>query len=183
MQLNSSGAEFLSAISKFMKRMNFVIGCLRPSQNEKLGIFTDSRAVNGKEIYKKAWWTCKVVVQSPYQAIAYLTFSSPPHLKLPIIYDTLWSVKNRIFSRQIELLLLIASQRFFDSSVVPSFLFRKVEINVSFARASLVNEPGNSRRVQTHEKNSGETVRRLGTIIQSSFCAQSGAGIRLNFWK
>ena len=41
----------------------------------------------------------------------------------------------------------------------------------------------NSRRVRTHEKNSGETVRRLGTIIQSIFCAQSGAGIRLNFRK
>ena len=41
----------------------------------------------------------------------------------------------------------------------------------------------NSRRVRTHEKNSGETVRRLGTIIQSIFCAQSGAGIRLNLWK
>ena len=26
-------------------------------------------------------------------------------------------------------------------------------------------------------------VRRLGTIIQSIFCAQSGAGIRWNFWK
>ena len=41
----------------------------------------------------------------------------------------------------------------------------------------------NSRRVRTHEKNSGETVRRLGTIIQSIFCAQSGGAIRLNFWK
>ena len=41
----------------------------------------------------------------------------------------------------------------------------------------------NSRRVRTHEKNSGETVRRLGTIIQSIFCAQSGADIRLKFWK
>ena len=41
----------------------------------------------------------------------------------------------------------------------------------------------NSRRVRTHEKNSGETVRRLGTIIQSTFCAQSGASIRLNSWK
>ena len=41
----------------------------------------------------------------------------------------------------------------------------------------------NSRRVRTHEKNSGDAVRRLGTIIQSIFCAQSGAGIRLNFWK
>ena len=38
-------------------------------------------------------------------------------------------------------------------------------------------------RVGTHERNSVETVRRLGTIIQSIFCAQSGAGIRLNFWK
>ena len=112
MQANSSGAEFLLTISKFMKRMNFVIACLRPSQNVKLGIFTGSRAVDGKEMYKKAWCTCKVVVL-PCQAIAYLTFSSPPHLKLPIIYDTLWSVKNRIFSGQIELLLLIASQTFF----------------------------------------------------------------------
>ena len=33
MQAKSSGAEFLSTISKFMKRMNFVIACLRPSQN------------------------------------------------------------------------------------------------------------------------------------------------------
>ena len=32
----------------------------------------------------------------------------------------------------------------------------------------------NSRRVRTHEKNPGETVRRLGTIIES-ICAQSGA--------
>ena len=41
----------------------------------------------------------------------------------------------------------------------------------------------NSRRVRTHKNNSGETVRRLGTIIQSIFCAQSGASIGLNFWK
>ena len=79
MQANSSGAEFLSTISKFMKRMNFVIACLRPSQNVKLGIFTGSRAVDGKEMYKKAWCTCKVVVL-PCQAITYLNFSSPPHL-------------------------------------------------------------------------------------------------------
>ena len=41
----------------------------------------------------------------------------------------------------------------------------------------------NSRRVRTHEENSGETVRRLGTIIQNIFCAQSGASIRLTSWK
>ena len=39
--------------------------------------------------------------------------------------DTLWSVRNRIFSLQIELLLLITSETFFNSSVVPSFLVRK----------------------------------------------------------
>ena len=52
-QANSSGAEFLSTISKFMKRMNFVIACLLASQNMKLGIFTGIRAVDGKELYKK----------------------------------------------------------------------------------------------------------------------------------
>ena len=100
MQANSSGAEFLSTISKFMKRMNFVIAHLHPSQNMKLGIFTGSRAVDGKEMYKKAWCTCKVVLL-PCQAIAYLTFSSPSHLKLSIMSYYLryiaGSVKNRIF--------------------------------------------------------------------------------------
>ena len=41
----------------------------------------------------------------------------------------------------------------------------------------------NSRLVRTHEKNSGETVRRLGTIIQTIFCAQSGRSICFTFWK
>ena len=40
-----------------------------------------------------------------------------------------------------------------------------------------------SRRVRTHENNSGGAVGRLGTIIQSIFCAQSGASIRLTVWK
>ena len=106
------------------------------------------------------------------QAIAYLTFSSP-HLKLLIIYDTLWCVKSRIFSGQIELPLLIASQTIFRL-MVPSFLGRKVE-NKSFPCTHKLGERtgqvwrDNSRHVQTHEKNSGETVRRLGTIIQSIF--------------
>ena len=74
-------------------------------------------------------------------------------------------------------------------SVVLSFLVSKVE-NKSFSCTHKLGErtgqvwQDNSRRVPTHEKNSGETVRRLGTIMQSIFCAQLGrAGIRLNFWK
>ena len=41
----------------------------------------------------------------------------------------------------------------------------------------------NSRRVRIHEKNSVDAVCRLGTIIQSIFCAQSGTSIRLTVWK
>ena len=48
--------------------------------------------------------------------------------------------------------------------------------------SSLLKIP-NNRRVRTHEKNSGDTVRRLGTIIQSIFCAQSEASNRLTVWK
>ena len=95
---------------------------------------------------------------------------------------------NRIFSVQIKLLLLIVSKTFFDSSAVPSFLVRKVE-NGSFpCTHKLCERTGqlwrdNSRRVRTHEKNSGDAVRRLGTIIQSIFFAQSGTSILLAVWK
>ena len=41
----------------------------------------------------------------------------------------------------------------------------------------------NSRHVRTHKENSGDVVHRLGTIIQSIFCAQSGASIRMTVWK
>ena len=34
-----------------------------------------------------------------------------------------------------------------------------------------------------HEKNSGDTVRRLSNIIQNICCVQSGASIRLSVWK
>ena len=66
MQANSSGAEFLSTISKFIKRTNFVIACLRPSQKVKLGIFTGSGAVDGKEMCKKS----VMHVQSCYFAMS-----------------------------------------------------------------------------------------------------------------
>ena len=79
---------------------------------------------------------------------------------------------------QIELLLLIASETFFDSSVVRSFVW----LGKLGERTALMWRD-NSRRVRIHEKNSGETVRQLGTIIQSIFCAQSGASIRLTVWK
>ena len=64
-----------------------------------------------------------------------------------------------------------------------------IKLKVSWQRAFLwcmsqtSRDRVNSRRVRTHEKNSGDAVRWLGTIIQSIFCAQSGASIRLIVWK
>ena len=73
----SNASELFWTISKFMKRKWILsIACLRPSQNVKFGIFTSSRAVDSKEMYKKAWCTCKVVVV-PCQAVTHLNFSSP----------------------------------------------------------------------------------------------------------
>ena len=64
-----------------------------------------------------------------------------------------------------------------------------IKLKVSWLRAFLwcisqtSRDRVNSRRVRTHEKNSGDAARRLGTIIQSIFCAQSGASIHLTVWK
>ena len=55
--------------------------------------------------------------------------------------------------------------------------------DVLVAVASLDLKVPNSRRVWIHEKNSGDAVRRLGTMIQRISCAQSGASIRLTVWK
>ena len=54
-----------------MKRMNFVIAYLRPSQNVKLGVFTGSRAVDGTEMYKKVW---RMHVQSFFRLVKLLLF-------------------------------------------------------------------------------------------------------------
>ena len=94
---------------------------------------------------------------------------------------------------QTGMVLLIASERFPESPVVHSFLVSKVEMErfpcthnvrtyVNELDNNIVRRDNNSR-VRTLEKKSGDAVRRLGTIIQSIFCAQSRASIRLTVWK
>ena len=114
----------INHIQVHKEKENFVIACLRPSQNVKLGIFNVVAVQWRQRNVQKS----VMHVQSCYFALSSFCvfyFLTPPHLKLDIIYDTLWSVRNRIFSVQIELLLLIASETFFDLSVVPSFQVRK----------------------------------------------------------
>ena len=168
--------------------MNFVIACLRPSQNIKLGIFTGSRAVDGKEMYKKVWCTCKVVVFALSSYCLFVFLVAAASLTCYYLRYIVMSQKQNILGANWIAPADSIPNVFFDSSVVPSFLVRKVE-NKSLPCSHKLGErtvqvwQNNSRCVRTHEKNSRETVRRLGTIIQSIFCAQSGAGIRLNFWK
>ena len=54
---------------------------------------------------------------------------------------------------------------------------------ISLVRSQTNRDGVNSRRVRNHEKKSGVAVRRLGTILQSIFCVQSRASIRLAVWK
>ena len=70
----------INHIQVHKEKENFVIACLRLSQNVKSGILMWQSCSDGKETYKKAWCTCKVVVL-PYQAIVFFTFSSPLHLR------------------------------------------------------------------------------------------------------
>ena len=90
---------------------------------------------------------------------------------------------------------VVSSSLYFRKSVfsfrIDSILKWKVyiKLKVSWLRAFLWSvsqtsrDQVNSRHVRTHKKNSGDAVPLLGTIIQSSFCAQSEASIRLTVWK
>ena len=123
----------INHIQVHKEKENFVIACLRPSQNVKLGIFTGSRAVDGKEMYKKAWCTCKVVFL-PCQAIAFL-LSRHRHILNLILFTICCDPSETEFSQcKLNcscqdplwlLLLLIASETVYDSSVFPSFQVRK----------------------------------------------------------
>ena len=142
-QANYSGAEFLQPYPRSWRE--WILSLLQFTsftKREIRHVHGLRRTVDGKEMYKKAWCSCKVVVL-PCQAIAYLTFLSPPHLKLPIIlrYILIRQKQNILGANSIAPAHSIPNV-FFDSSVVPSFLDRKVEKKVSLARTSLVNELG-----------------------------------------
>ena len=104
-----------------------------------------------------------------------------------LIFTKTWSMQAWI--------PVVSSSLYFRKSVfsfrVDSILKWRVyiKLKVSWLRAFLwcmsqtSRDRVNSRHVRTHEKNSGDAVRRLGTIIQRIFCAQSGGSIRLTVWK
>ena len=103
-------------------------------------------------------------------------------LKRPNIYEDVIDASVNTCCK----LKLVFLEKRQDSLVFGQTVFRNqmgILYQILWCMSQTNRHRNNSSRVRTHEKNSGETVRRLGTIIQSIFCAQSGAGIRLNFWK
>ena len=102
-----------------------------------------------------------------------------------LIFTKTWSMQAWI--------PVVSSSLYFRKSVlsfrIDSILKWRVyiKLKVSWLRAFLrcMSQTScdrvNSRLVRTRKKNLGETV--LGTIIQSIFCAQSEASIRLTVWK
>ena len=85
LELNSKGLYQSSG-----KEKKVVVLCSRPRQNVNSGTFTLQSGNDSKEMYKKAWCTCKLVVLL-IKPIAFLPFSLPSAsslLKLPN-YNTL----------------------------------------------------------------------------------------------
>ena len=94
-----------------------VVLCSSPQQNHKIGISTSYSCIDGKEMYKKAWCMCKIIVLL-IKPIAFLPLSlmSPlPFLKLTINRKPLlrysistcgkifFSEQKNIFSNEIPL--------------------------------------------------------------------------------
>ena len=82
-------------------------------------------------------------------------------------------------------------KRFSESLIVPSFLFREAESEnfpCEYTCTTLVNEPDKYGEiiaiVYEHMKRTQEMLfADWAQSYKGFFCAQSGAGIRLNFWK
>ena len=109
------------------------------------------------------------------------------HLKLPHIYEdvidaslnTCFKLKDVFWEKR----LYFSGRQYFEmeslyqtESCLTSCIFLWCMSQTSRDRAD-------SRHVRTHKNNSGDAIRGLGTIIQSIFCAQPEASIRLTVWK
>ena len=83
------------------------------------------------QIYICQWLGLMTCFETDEWLLTFSLLSPSSMLKLTIIYETLWSVRNGNFSVQIDMALLLAFETFPRDIGVPSFLVRKVE-NESF---------------------------------------------------
>ena len=141
-------------------------------QSKRVGIITIET--------EKMWihFSCDVFVAVSYRGILNsLIFTKAWCMQawIPVVSSSLYLWKS-VFSFRVDSILKWCRRVYIKLKVsrLRSFLW---------CMSQTSRNRVNSRRVRIHEKNSGDAVRRLGTIIQSIFCAQSGASIRLTVWK
>ena len=122
---------------------------------------------------------CIVTNLPPFQfhIVLFPCKQAPEHdhwvLHLKRAFFGIWFIEQGIFIARLVWFMAYRTRNIYCWGVLASLY----GLHGSYLRS--VNSP----RVRNLEKNSGETVCRLGTIIQSIFCAQSGASIRLTVWK
>ena len=98
MQANSSGAEFLSTISTFIKRKKILwllVYVLHKTWD--LAFSRGSRAVTAKKYTRKRDARAKLLF-CHVKLLLFLLSRRHFIFKLPIIYDTFWSVRNNFLS-------------------------------------------------------------------------------------
>ena len=118
MQANSSGAEFLSAISKFIKSkkiLSLLVYVLHKTWNYRHFhvVVVQWRQRNEQKSVMHVQSCCFALLSYCFFYFLVAAASLTSHY-----LRYMWSIRNRIFSVQNELLLLIESETFFDSSVV-----------------------------------------------------------------
>ena len=94
---------------------------------------------------------------------------------IPVVSSSLYFWKN-VFSFRVASILKWRVYIKLKVSWLPAFLWYMSQTSRDRVNSARV-------RIRTHEKNSGDAVGRLGTIIQSIFWAQLGASICLTVWK
>ena len=118
---NNSVLIVVSFISSKLKKVTLVC---------QINIFSLT-SYSESDLYLSMAWLNNLLWKLISELLTFSLLSPSSMLKLTIIYDTLWSVRNRVFSVQIGMALLLASETFPRVIGVPSFLVRKVE-NESF---------------------------------------------------
>ena len=139
-------------------------------QSKRVGIITIKTEKNVNSLFMRRFRGCQLSL----------------HLN-SLIFTKAWSMKAWIPVVSSSLYFWKSAFSFRVDSILKWRVY--IKLKVSWLRAFLwcmsqtSRDRVNSRRVRTHEKNSEDAVRRLGTIIQSIFGAQSGANIGFIVWK
>ena len=136
-------------------------------QSKGVGIITIETEKNMNSLFHATFSWLSAVVVSFKNSLVFTQDAWPMQAWIPVVSSSLYFWKS-VFSFRADSILKS------DGDFISNWKFPDC-VHFFGAWARQVN----SHHVRTHKKNSGDAVRRLGTIIQSIFCVQSGASICL----